>query len=203
MDEEAMRERRVSLCVAYALERRRELFESAYLTKTDVESVVREAFRCPREDGGGDEELFGVIRLLSAQSELRKRTTSRTTRGVRCDVSTEYVGLRQNPSDGTNVHVFAYNVRLANTGESEVVSLDGRHWIIEDGAEYRSVVPKGSPGVVGLNPVLPPGAIFEYGSGLHLPSAVGIMSGSFQFRTSSGEPFDVVVNPTRFLGPSG
>ena len=48
-------------------------------------------------------------------------------------------------------------------------------------------------GVVGEQPVLNPGEKFEYTSGTPLPTPSGIMQGSYQMRTPSGELFDIEI----------
>jgi ApaG protein len=48
-------------------------------------------------------------------------------------------------------------------------------------------------GVVGKQPVLHPGESFEYTSGTPLSTPSGIMVGSYQMETESGERFDVAI----------
>jgi ApaG protein len=58
-----------------------------------------------------------------------------------------------------------------------------RHWIITD-ANGREEEVRG-PGVVGEQPVLPPGKFFEYTSGCPLPTTpFGSMRGTYQMITS-------------------
>ena len=48
-------------------------------------------------------------------------------------------------------------------------------------------------GVVGEQPTLEPGQVFEYTSGTPLTTSSGFMSGSFRMINESGEMFDVSV----------
>lgn len=67
---------------------------------------------------------------------------------------------------GEQQYVFAYTVRITNTGEhpAQVIS---RHWIITDGNQRVQEV-RGL-GVVGQQPLLAPGETFEYTSGCPCP----------------------------------
>ena len=56
-------------------------------------------------------------------------------------------------------------------------------------------VPKGSPGVVGQTPRLPPGHHFEYVSGAELGSSDGVISGSYEFADDDGIVFDASLSP--------
>ncbi|MDP7241663.1 MAG: ApaG domain, partial [Rhodospirillales bacterium] len=48
-------------------------------------------------------------------------------------------------------------------------------------------------GVVGEQPVLEPGESFEYTSGTPLPTPSGIMVGTYQMETDTGERFDIAI----------
>jgi ApaG protein len=82
-----------------------------------------------------------------------------TTRGVRVQVRASYLPDRSAPRQGQ--YLFSYEVRISNVGD-ETVQLVSRHWVITDG-EGRVEHVRG-PGVVGEQPVLSPGASFEYTS---------------------------------------
>ena len=85
---------------------------------------------------------------------------------------------------------FAYQVRISNEGE-ETAQLLSREWIITD-AQGREQRVQG-PGVVGEQPVLRPGEMFEYTSFCPLPTPVGTMHGSYQMVTRGGERFDAEI----------
>ena len=91
---------------------------------------------------------------------------------------------------GKQQFVFAYKVRITNTGErpAQVIS---RHWIISDGERGEHEV-RGL-GVVGQQPLLGPGETFEYTSGCPLKTPVGTMRGSYHCVGENGVPFEVDV----------
>ena len=87
-------------------------------------------------------------------------------------------------------YVFAYTVRITNTG-SQPAQLISRHWIITDGAQRTEEV-RGL-GVVGQQPLLPPGESFEYTSGCPLATPVGTMRGTYHCVGENGVPFEVEI----------
>jgi ApaG protein len=58
------------------------------------------------------------------------------------------------------------------------------------------------PGVVGEQPILAPGATFEYTSYCPLKTAVGSMQGSYQMVTTTGERFDAYISPFALAVPN-
>ncbi|MBS9476733.1 Co2+/Mg2+ efflux protein ApaG [Ancylobacter radicis] len=111
-----------------------------------------------------------------------------TTRGVQVTVTPRFAPERSDPERGQ--YFWAYTVEIVNLG-IDTVQLRARHWIITD-ALGRVQEVRGA-GVVGEQPVLPPGAHFEYTSGVPLPTTTGIMEGSYHLVTQAGEMFDAVV----------
>jgi len=107
---------------------------------------------------------------------------------LKVEVESEYVPEQSDP--GKQTYVFAYRVRITNTGErpAQVIA---RHWIIVDGNNQRQDV-KGL-GVVGQQPLLGPGEHFEYTSGCPLHTPVGSMRGSYLAVGEDGEPFAVPI----------
>jgi len=87
-------------------------------------------------------------------------------------------------------YVFAYTVRITNTGMLPA-QLISRHWIITDGAQRTEEV-RGL-GVVGQQPLLPPGESFEYTSGCPLSTPVGTMKGTYHCVGENGVPFEVEI----------
>jgi ApaG protein len=125
------------------------------------------------------------------------RTTGTTTRGIRVEVRSEFLPERSSVRDGS--YLFQYHVRISNIG-TETAQLISREWIITnaDGEVERL---KG-PGVVGEQPVLPPGSTFEYKSYCPLKTPVGSMQGSYQMVTASGERFDAIIAPFTLAVPN-
>jgi ApaG protein len=73
------------------------------------------------------------------------------------------------------------------------VTFRNRHWIFKS-ENSETEVPKFAPGVIGLNPTIHPGKIFQYMSMAHLESDHGTMEGSFLLQDmGSGEPFEAKV----------
>jgi len=85
---------------------------------------------------------------------------------------------------------WAYHITIINRGR-ETVQLKSRHWIITDSSGREQVVR--GPGVVGEQPVLPPGEKFEYTSGVPLQTPSGFMTGRYQMVTDRGEPFEIQI----------
>ena len=100
----------------------------------------------------------------------------------------QYVAEQSDPD--RNHFVFAYTVRITNTGTVSA-QLVARHWIITD-ADARVQEVKGV-GVVGQQPTLKPGETFEYTSGASIATAVGTMKGSYQMLAEDGQPFDAAI----------
>ena len=120
-----------------------------------------------------------------------------TTRGIRIQVNSQYIPDRSSPRDGE--YFFTYHVRISNVG-SETSQLVSRDWIITN-AEGEVERVKG-PGVVGQQPVLPPGGSFEYTSFCTQRTTVGSMHGSYQMLTDKGEQFDAVIAPFTLAIPN-
>jgi ApaG protein len=119
-----------------------------------------------------------------------------TTRGIRIQVRSEFDRERSSPRDGS--YVFQYHIRIDNVG-SETVQLISREWIITNAdGEVERV--KG-PGVIGEQPVLPPGGAFEYTSFCPLKTSVGSMHGSYQMVTREGDRFDAIIAPFTLAVP--
>ncbi|GAA5232166.1 Co2+/Mg2+ efflux protein ApaG [Verticiella sediminum] len=99
-----------------------------------------------------------------------------------------YVAEQSDPA--RQQYVFAYTVRITNTG-AYPAQLISRHWIITDGAQRTEEV-RGL-GVVGQQPLLPPGESFEYTSGCPLSTPVGTMRGTYHCVGENGVPFEVDI----------
>ncbi|ASG21571.1 MULTISPECIES: Co2+/Mg2+ efflux protein ApaG [Nitrospirillum] len=113
---------------------------------------------------------------------------SETTHAIRVSVRPEFLEDQSSPGEGH--YVWAYTVRIENTG-GETVQLRSRHWHITD-ARGRVQEVRGA-GVVGEQPVLSPGQSFEYTSGTPLSTPSGIMVGSYQMERTDGSRFDVRI----------
>ncbi|GAA0512742.1 MULTISPECIES: Co2+/Mg2+ efflux protein ApaG [Pigmentiphaga] len=103
-------------------------------------------------------------------------------------VQPRYLADQSDP--GKLQYVFAYTIRITNTG-SEPAQLISRHWIITDGNQQEQEV-RGL-GVVGQQPLLQPGESFEYTSGCPLSTPVGTMRGTYHCVGENGMPFEVDI----------
>ena len=113
---------------------------------------------------------------------------AQTTAAIKVIVEPFYLEEQSEPED--NHFVWAYHVRIENNGQ-KTVQLMTRHWRITDSLGNTQEV-KGD-GVVGEQPVLIPGESFEYTSGTPLGTPSGIMVGTYQMETESGDRFDVDI----------
>lgn len=113
---------------------------------------------------------------------------SAVTREIRVQVEPVYLDDQSEPDNAQ--YVWAYRVQIENEG-TETVQLLTRYWHITDGMGRVQEV-RGA-GVVGEQPVLSPGESYEYTSGTPLPTPSGIMKGSYQMSTPSGDKFDIEV----------
>ena len=107
---------------------------------------------------------------------------------IQVAVQTQYLDDQSTPSE--NRYVFAYTIRIANTGNVPARLLT-RHWIITDANGQVQEV-RGD-GVVGEQPWLRPGEDFHYTSGAVLETAVGTMRGSYQMLADDGRRFDAPI----------
>ena len=105
-------------------------------------------------------------------------------------VAAEAAYLADQSDPSRNQYAFAYTVTLTNTG-SVPAQLLSRHWIITDSDHHVQEV-KGL-GVVGQQPLLKPGELFEYTSGASLPTAVGTMRGTYQMVAEDGHTFEAEI----------
>src|ERR1019366_5804842 len=110
------------------------------------------------------------------------------TRGTAVTVEPFYLDARSSPDDSQ--YFWAYRVTIENQGQ-ETVQLLSRHWMISNARGELTEV-KG-PGVVGEQPVLKPGEIYEYTSGAPLDTPSGMMGGAYQMERESGDCFDIEI----------
>ena len=114
---------------------------------------------------------------------------SLTTHDVTVSVRSFYLEDQSKPEEGR--FVWAYRIRIENVGRVKVQLLH-RTWEITD-ARGRTQRVHG-PGVVGEQPLLEPGASFEYTSGTPLETPSGFMVGkSHMVAPDSGENFEVAI----------
>jgi ApaG protein len=111
-----------------------------------------------------------------------------TTNGIRVEVVSKYLPERSAPRQ--RQFLFAYHITISNEGE-EVAQLESRRWIITDGNGAEQTVE--GPGVVGEQPVLEPGASFDYTSFCPLTTPFGTMHGHYVMVRPDGETFEAEI----------
>ncbi len=100
----------------------------------------------------------------------------------------QYLAEQSTPED--DQYLFAYTITIRNTG-AVGGQLMSRHWIITNAdGEVQEV--RGE-GVVGEQPLIQPGASYEYTSGTALGTPVGTMRGSYQMVAADGTRFDATI----------
>ena len=120
-----------------------------------------------------------------------------TTNGIRIQVTTRYLAERSTPKD--NDYWFAYFIRISNVGD-ETAQLISRHWVITN-ADGEEEEVRGD-GVVGAQPVLPPGAAYDYNSFCNIKTAVGTMHGEYTMVRPSGDMFEARIAPFTLAVPN-
>ena len=96
------------------------------------------------------------------------------TQGIQITVRSTYQESYSRPEE--NHFLFTYRITIENKSE-HTVQLIRRHWHIYDSSsEHREVE---GEGVVGQQPILMPGDIYEYESACNLTSDMGKMHGTY------------------------
>ena len=106
----------------------------------------------------------------------------------RVEVSPRYLAEQSAPEQG--MYMFSYTVKIANVG-AVPAQLISRTWNVNDANGHTERV-KGL-GVVGQQPLLKPGEVFEYTSGTRLRTPTGTMHGSYFCVAEDGEKFEVDI----------
>ena len=119
------------------------------------------------------------------------------TEGIEVTVRSGYVESQSNPEEDN--FFFAYEVTIENIGERKA-QLVSRHWVITDGTGEESHV-RGD-GVVGEQPTLEPGEVFQYTSFCPLETPVGSMLGTYRFKRPDGAMFDAIIAPFTLAIPN-
>jgi ApaG protein len=113
---------------------------------------------------------------------------STTTRDVTVRVSVSFLAEQSEPGKGR--WFWAYHVRIENEGRA-AVQLISREWTIVDGRGGQHEVM--GEGVVGEQPVIEPGASFDYVSGCPLNTPTGFMEGRYHMVGADGRSFAVTI----------
>ncbi|MBB3911580.1 Co2+/Mg2+ efflux protein ApaG [Sphingomonas desiccabilis] len=119
------------------------------------------------------------------------------TRGITVRVSVSYLAEQSEPAQAR--WFWAYHIRIENNGE-RAAQLLTRHWIITDGRGERHTVE--GEGVVGEQPLILPGASYDYVSGCPLSTPTGSMQGSYHMLDTDGAAFDVAIPKFALTAPA-
>jgi len=122
---------------------------------------------------------------------------SATTGEVTVRVSVSYLPEQSEPARGR--WFWAYHIRIENDGAGAVQLLT-RHWVITDGRGARHSVE--GEGVVGEQPMIEPGASYDYVSGCPLATPTGAMQGTYRMVGEDGASFDVAIPRFTLLAPA-
>lgn len=120
-----------------------------------------------------------------------------TTGPVTVRVAVSYLPEQSHP--GLRRWFWAYHIRIENHGD-ETVQLLTRQWRIVDGHGKISEVE--GEGVVGKQPIIIPGASYDYVSGCPLPTPEGSMVGSFEMIVGDGRVMIVAVPLFPLIAPA-
>ena len=118
----------------------------------------------------------------------------------RIEVTVEPNFMPERSSAERSRYFWSYTIVITNSSD-ETVQLRTRRWIITDAAGRQQEV-RGE-GVVGEQPVIPPGERYEYTSGVPLSTASGFMTGSYEMVSETGERFEIEVPTFSLDGPDG
>lgn len=113
---------------------------------------------------------------------------TRVTDGVSVTVYPIYLDNQSHPEE--NEFLWAYHVKIENN-RPEAIRLRKRYWKITDSLGRVQEV-RGN-GVVGEEPLLAAGEIFEYTSGAPLSTPSGIMVGRYAMESEKGHMFEVDI----------
>jgi ApaG protein len=119
-----------------------------------------------------------------------------STGGMTVRVSVSFLPEQSDPAKGR--WFWAYHIRIENHGDM-AVQLMTRHWSISDGRGAKHAVD--GDGVVGEQPVLGPGAVYDYVSGCPLDTPTGSMQGHYGMIAEDGSSFDIAIPPFALLAP--
>jgi len=104
------------------------------------------------------------------------------------EIEPRYVPEQSSPEE--DIYTFSYAVTVTNNTKI-ATQLIARHWYFSDSSGNVQEV-KGL-GVIGQQPLLAPGASFQYSSGCRLKTPSGSMHGSFFMVTEHGDRFDAPI----------
>jgi len=123
--------------------------------------------------------------------------TTQITHNIKISVRTKFQDGHSSPNQ--NHYLFSYRIIIENNSEF-TIQLLRRHWHIFDSCgEYRDVE---GEGVVGEQPVLAPGEVYQYESACNLATEIGKMKGTYLMeRKIDGVRFNVDIPEFELIAP--
>ncbi|MBF0454556.1 MAG: Co2+/Mg2+ efflux protein ApaG [Magnetococcales bacterium] len=115
---------------------------------------------------------------------------------VLVEATTQFIESRSDPE--TNQYAFGYALTITNHGKSPV-RLMRRHWQVK--SDNGNVQEVQGEGVVGEQPHILPGGVYQYTSWVMLQTPTGHMEGHYLFITDDGEQSWEKVPPFFFEVP--
>lgn len=112
------------------------------------------------------------------------------THGIQISVETKF--NTEHSDAENNSYLFAYHIAIENKSDY-AVKLISRHWDIFDSSSEHTIVD--GEGVVGEQPTLEPGEVFEYDSACDLSTDIGKMKGHYVFERKIDKARFYVVIP--------
>ncbi len=112
-------------------------------------------------------------------------------------VSVSFLPEQSEPERGR--WFWAYHVRVENEGDAPVQLLS-RRWSITDGHGVTHHVE--GEGVVGEQPVIHPGASYDYVSGCPLTTSTGVMEGHYTMVAADGGMMRVAIPRFALVAPA-
>jgi ApaG protein len=110
------------------------------------------------------------------------------THGILVSVTPRFLPENSNPTKSQ--YFWAYDIEVTNL-TPQPIQLLSRHWVIYDGNGKCEEV-KGA-GVIGEQPIIAPGAAFNYTSGCPLDTPDGTMHGTYGMQDAAGGHFTVTI----------
>ena len=121
----------------------------------------------------------------------RTRVYRATTEGIRVHVRSRYEAEFSKP--GEQKFIFSYRITIENRSHLGIKIMKRRWHIVDSLGKVRDIE---GTGIVGVQPEILPGRVFEYDSACDLSSTLGSMSGIYEVsphRRGAAPSFDVTI----------
>lgn len=119
---------------------------------------------------------------------MNKNVIDNTRENVLITVSTSYLEDQSQPAK--DKYVYSYTISIRNQG-TKAVQLLSRYWHITDANDQVQEVQ--GVGVVGEQPMIPPGEFYSYTSGTVIATPTGLMKGYYTMQEENGQQFEAAI----------